>query len=70
MQLKDGNRILLGDFKGRVGSLIAKYELMLVKDGKSERKVEKEFADSFDMMLGITFFKKDSRKGDHFQVWL
>ena len=65
MQSKKENCIALEDFNGHVISLIHKYEEIRGGYGRRIRNVDGEkleFTESFDMVVGHTFFKKDSKK--------
>ena len=62
MHSKNENCIIPGYFNRYVGSLIDGYEGI---HGKPEIEIEKDsldFVDNFDMVVGNTFFKKDSEK--------
>ena len=63
---KNGNCIVQGDFNGHVGSSKNRNEGVHGKEGwaiqKRNRKRLMEFADSFDMVVGNTFFKKNLKK--------
>lgn len=63
---KNGNCIVLGDFNGHVGSSQDGYEGVHGGYGYGERNRAGErvleFADSFDMIIGNTFFKKENEK--------
>ena len=66
IQLKHGNCMALRYFNGHVGSLINGYERVLGGHGSKIRnkngKRLLEFADSFDMVVDNTFFKKKIQK--------
>ena len=69
MQSKNGNCIALKDFNGHVGNSIDGCERLHGRQGWGIRNKDGErlleLADSFDMGVGNTFFKR-LRKADHF----
>ena len=60
------NCIILGDFNGHVGRSANGYEGVHGGQGWGDRNKEGEkileFADSFGMVIGNTFFKKNAEK--------
>jgi len=62
VQNKTSNCIVMGDFNRHVGSSVNGYEGVHGGHGWGERNKGgerlPEFADSFDMVIGNTFFRK------------